>query len=87
MTVQERDELLETAVPLHDGPSSRRFNVRRLPDGSLQMFDAKCHDPSGPAFHAHPASFVPARVLRVFRDSGLITDPEYKRLVKEFGQP
>lgn len=88
MTVEERDALLKTAVPLHpDDSSSRRFNVRRLPDGSLQLFDAKCHDVQLPAFHAHPATFVPARVLRAFRDNGLITVPEYRRLVREFGQP
>ena len=88
MTVDERGALLEAAVPLsEEDPSSRRFNVRRLSDGSLQVFDAKCHDTSIPEFHAHPATFVPTKVLRAFRDSMLISDPEYKRLVKEFGQP
>ena len=39
-----------------------------------------------PEFHAHPAGYVPACVLRALRDSGVLTLPEYKKLVRQFGQ-
>jgi len=38
-------------------------------------------------FHGHPASYVPAAILRVFRDDGRITAAEYKRLVDRFAVP
>ncbi len=88
MTVPERNELLETAVPRdpHD-PRSRRFNVRRGPDG-LEVYDAKWTQAvdGDPEFHGHPATHVPAAVLRAFRDQGKITEAEYRHLVKRFGR-
>lgn len=87
MTVAERDRLLETAIPMDpNDASSRRYNIRRTSSG-LVLFDAKCHEVVGgePAFHAHPATFVPGKILRQFHQAGLITRAEYDRLVKGFG--
>lgn len=87
MTVEERTRLLTDSVPVDPSdPSSRRFNVRRT-DTGLEVYDAKCHRVvDGVAeFHGHPATYVPAKVLRDLRDLGRLTEPEYKRLIKDFG--
>lgn len=85
--MEERDELLRSAVPEDPSvPSSRRYNVRRTAQG-LETYDAKCHQiiDGEPEFHAHPAGRIPGRILRRFRDEGRISQPEYKKLLKEFG--
>lgn len=85
--VEERSALLASAVPLDPSdPHSRRYNLRRAA-GRPEFFEAKWHrDVDGaPEFHGHPTSRVPSRVLRAFRDSGLLAEPEYRRLVKELG--
>lgn len=89
LTIDERNDLLATAVPLDPAdPRSRRFNVRRCARG-LELYEAKwTRDVDGEAeFHGHPTSYVPARVLRGLRDCGRITTSEYRRLVKRFGCP
>jgi hypothetical protein len=89
LTVRERRVLLETAVPLDPiDPRSRRFNARRGPQG-LELYDAKwTRDVEGePEFHGHPATYVPTAVLRALRDRGMITDAEYRRLIRDFGSP
>jgi hypothetical protein len=87
MTVQERRELLSSSIPNDPGdPHSRRYNVRRTSRG-IELYEAKwTRDVNGvPEFHGHPASYVPARVLRTFLADGKITSPEYNRLRKDFG--
>jgi len=89
MSVDERDMLLSASIPLDEGnPRSRRWTLRRL-DGALEFFDIKWtrHIDGDEEFHGHPASFVPARILRVFRDQESISGAEYKRLVKDFAVP
>jgi hypothetical protein len=86
MTVQERRGLLEQSLALDEGdPRSRRFAVRRTEQG-LELFDVKWtqDDADGvPVFHGHPASRVPRAILKQWRDAGLITQPEYRRLSRE----
>src|SRR5258708_29847749 len=89
LTVADRNELLAAAIPLDpQSPHSRRYNLRRTVAG-LELFEAKFTEVVGGAvvFHGHPATYVPAKVLRQFRDRGLISIAEYKRLVKGFGSP
>ncbi len=88
LTPAERTQLLDESIPQNPGDAhSRRYNVRRSGKG-LEVYDAKWHaDVEGePEFHAHPAGYVPTRVLRALRDAGTITGSEYRRLVKQFGQ-
>ncbi len=87
LTEAERNRLLKTSVPRDPAdPHSRRFNVRRGPRG-LEVYEAKWTlDLDGESeFHGHPASWVPANVLRKFRDDGRITKAEYTKLVRDFG--
>lgn len=87
MTIDERRQLLDSAVPLDpSNPRSRRFNVRRGTAG-MELYDAKwTQDVAGePEFHGHPATFVPAKILRALRDKGRISPTEYKNLVRRFG--
>jgi len=60
--------------------------VRRGETG-LEFFEAKFtrHVDGDLEFHGHPTRRVPAKVLRVFRDRGLISLAEYRRLVQELG--
>lgn len=85
MTVAERNLLLAGSVAVDpDDIHSRRFAVRRTERG-LEFFDVKwTQDVDGvPEFHGHPASRVDRRVLKVFRERGLITEAEYNRFRKE----
>lgn len=87
LTVADRDVLLLSSIPIDPGqPHSRRYNLRRSGAG-LEIFEAKFTEEVAGAsvFHGHPASYVPAKILRQFRDSGVISTAEYRRLVKEFG--
>ena len=89
LQVSERQQLLEHAIAGDPtDPHSRRYNVRRGRAG-LEVFEAKwTQDTEGePEFHGHPASYVPARVLRALRDDGRLTQPEYRRLIRSFGCP
>src|SRR2546430_1085900 len=89
MTVAERDQLLQDAVPIDaSDAASRRFAVRRSLR-ALELYDIKrTGDVNGePEFHGHPATFVPAKVLRTFRDLGRISQAEYRQLIKDFGCP
>lgn len=89
LRIGERQQLLETAIASDpDDAHSRRYNVRRAAAG-LEVFEAKwTQDVAGePEFHGHPASYVPARVLRHLQDDGRITESEYRRLIRSFGCP
>lgn len=70
-----------------DGRESR-YAVRRTLRG-LELYEAKYTGliDGEPEYHGHPATYVPARVLRLLRDRGLLSDPEYRSLVKSFGTP
>ena len=88
LTVRERCELLLTSVAEDpDNPRSRRFNVRRGPDGLLRAFAAQAtREIDGDVeFHGYPCTRVPVRVLRVFRDDRRITEAEYRKMVKTLG--
>jgi len=89
ITVEEREDLLAQAVPVSEkDPCARRYAMRRGEHG-IELFDAKLTqlDDGEPEFHGHPATFVPANVLRRFREEGRIEGSEYRRLVKRFGCP
>ncbi|MCC7383741.1 MAG: hypothetical protein IT384_18005 [Deltaproteobacteria bacterium] len=85
MTVEERNHLLEASVPIdRDDPHSRRFTVRRVDGGALELYDLKwTRDVDGePEFHGHPATRIDRSVLKALRERKDITDSEYKRLAK-----
>lgn len=85
MTVEDRNVLLATSVPVDaSDPRSRRFAVRRTSTG-LEIFDIKYgRDVDGiPEFHGHPASRIDRRALKLLRDTGQITSAEYNRLRRE----
>lgn len=85
MSPQERDVLLRDSVALDpESETSRRYAVHRG-DSGLEFFEAKCTRvvEGDPEYHGHPTSRVPSKVLRIFRDRGLITTPEYRRAVRQ----
>jgi hypothetical protein len=85
MTVEERNLLLSASLPVNaEDPRSRRVAWRRH-DGRVEFYDVKyTRDVDGvPEFHGHPASRVDSRVLRELRAQNAITEPEYRRLLRE----
>lgn len=87
MTAAERSALLENSIPKDpDSARSRRYAVRRTDQG-IEFFEAKfTWDVGGePEFHGHPATHVPAKVLRRFLNDARITPAEYRRFVKRLG--
>jgi len=89
MSISERNALFMESIALNPSdPTSRRFTIRRGQAG-LELFDIKFHDyvAGEPEFHGHPASFVPAAILRELNESGRISTAEYRRLVRTFGCP
>jgi hypothetical protein len=83
MTVAERQALLRASIPEDVGsPGSRRYALRR--GDRIEWFVAVVTEFVGgqPVFHDYPVTHVPSRVLRVFRDQGLIIDSEYQRMIK-----
>lgn len=89
MSVAERDRLLKAAISVETAsPSSRRYAFRRGGRG-LEFFDIKRTRQLGEdhEFHGHPAEWVPAMVLRAFRDRGDLSPAEYRELVQDFGSP
>lgn len=87
LSVAERDELLKSSVPVApDNECARRYALRRSASG-LELYDLKFTRivDGEPEFHGHPASRVPARILRKFRDQGELSPAEYRRLIKSFG--
>lgn len=87
MTIDERNELLEASLPIdQDDGRSRRYALRRSVSG-VKFFDIK-HTGTiegDEEFHGHPASWVPARVLRHFRDSEALSQSEYETFVRTMG--
>ena len=87
MAVEERVALLGTSLAQDPASgSSPRFALRRGPAG-LEFFEGRLTRWVGedPEFHGFPTARVPAPVLRQFRDMGLVTAAEYRRLVKDLG--
>ena len=82
LTIAERNTLFETSVAeSDDDPRSRRYNVRRTALG-LELYEAQCATIDDHVeCHGYPTDHIPARILRVLRDRGSITDVEYRRLV------
>lgn len=89
MTVDERTALLDCSIACDpDDPIARRWTMRRSQDG-LEFFDIKWTGglDGENIFHGHPASYVPAVILRTFRDLGHISQAEYRQLIKSFAVP
>jgi hypothetical protein len=87
LTVDERSRLLEESVPEDPAnPASRRYAMRRSAD--LEWFVAVLTEyrDGEPVFHGYPERHVPAKVLRVFRNSETITEVEYRRMTRELGR-
>ena len=87
MTLRERAQLLRDSIPLDpDSPTSRRFAIRRNQSG-LEFFTARVTQVANGevVYNGYPASHVPGSVLRQFRDGGVISRSEYRRLVKRLG--
>jgi hypothetical protein len=82
LTVAERNDLFVTSVADNPAdPCSKRYNVRRTA-GGLELYEAQCAEFDGDVeCHGYPTSHIPAKVLRMLRDAGTITDVEYNRLV------
>jgi hypothetical protein len=85
MTVGERNDLLQASIPERStDPASPRYSVRRTEHG-IEFFEAMFTrwDGEEAEFHGFPTKIVPASVLRQFRDRGAITQPEYRRELRE----
>jgi hypothetical protein len=85
MSVQERERLLLESVPEDpERPDSPRYAFRVTAQG-LEWFAGRCTwMVDGEAeFHGYPASSVPIKVLKRLRDSGRLSDAEYRRLRRE----
>ena len=84
MTIEDRDDLLRNSME-DPNNSARRYALRR--GRVLEWFEGKLTEVQGnePVFHGHPTRRVPARVLRIFRNAGTISDAEYRQMVKELG--
>jgi hypothetical protein len=87
MTIDERNGLFEASLPIDpDDSRSRRYALRRSVSG-VEFFDIE-HTGTiegDEEFHGHPASWVPARILRRFLDSGTLSRAEYEALVRTMG--
>jgi hypothetical protein len=61
----------------------------RRAEGGVEFYDIKWTGflDDDDEFHGHPASYVPATILRRFRDGGRITAAEYRRFVNTFAIP
>lgn len=87
MTLQERTQLLRNSVAEDPNlPTSRRFAVRRT-DSGLEFFAVQMTRivDNETEYHGYPTFYVPVKILRQFRDDGIITRAEYRNLVKRLG--
>jgi len=86
MPLTERQELLTKSIPDPKKPQTCRYALRRGEAG-LEWFEGRLtrYDGEEPVFHGYPTKAVPARVLRIFRDAGEITQAEYRRTVRQLG--
>ena len=87
MSPQERAALLQDSIAIDPGsPTSQRFAFRRGESG-LEFFTARTTQVvnGDVEFHGYPTPHVPGRVLRRFRDQDLISNAEYRSLVKRLG--
>ena len=87
MTIQERTQLLRDSIAENpDSPTTRRFAVRRS-DSGLEFFAAQMtRIVNGETeYHGYPTFYVPVKILRQFRDNGIITRSEYRMSVKRLG--
>lgn len=88
MTPRERTLLLQGSTAEDpDLPTSRRFAVRRNDSGGLEFFAAQhTRIVDGESeYHGYPTQYVPGKVLRQFRDDGVISNAEYRKLIKWLG--
>ena len=69
-----------------NAPKSRRFAVRRT-DAGLEFFTAQVTQvvKGECEYHGYPTRQIPGRILRQFKDDGVISLPEYRKLVKRLG--
>lgn len=83
MTIAESTQLLEHSIPDPNNPDRRRFAMRRTVPGP-QWFEGKLTEriDETAVYHGYPTDYVPAKVLRAFRDRGDISDAEYRAMVK-----
>lgn len=84
MSIQERNELLRASIPERaDDPCPRRYALRRSARG-LELYEAKYTEMQGNelVFHGYPTTAVPCQVLRRLKDEGLLSEAEYRRLVR-----
>ena len=84
MTPQERAALLQDSIAIDPrSPTSQRFAFRRTIAG-LEFFTARMTQvvKGDVKFHGYPTRQVPVSVLRAFRDQDLISQAEYRSLVK-----
>jgi len=84
MTVAERNELLAMSVSENaSDPESRRYALRRG-DTGIECYAALLTEweKDELVYHGYPTHHVPAKVLREFRDGGLINNVEYKKLLR-----
>lgn len=54
-------------------------------DVGIEIFAAQAHSPAGQEpieLHGYPIAAAPAKVLRVFRDRGEVSEAEYRRLLR-----
>ncbi len=88
MSLRERAALLRASVAEDiDSPMSRRFAVRRDESG-LQFFAAQATrttEGGEVEFHGYPTNRVPGKVLRRFKDEGMLSQAEYRSLLKRLG--
>ncbi len=87
MTIDERSRLLDESIPEDaNDVQSTRYALRRVATG-MEWFAARFTqmDADEAVFHGYPADFVPAKVLRRFRDDGRISETEYRRLIRDLG--
>lgn len=84
LSVAERNRLLGESIPDLNNPEKRRFAMRRTSTG-LEWFEGKLTEvvDREPVFHGYVTDFVPAKVLRLFRDRGSISEAEYRSQVKK----
>ncbi len=90
MSLAERESLFRESIPIvADDPKSNRVAVRRA-DHGLELYIGRLTQERADGtleFHGHPVTpgrpKIPPAALRELRDSGKISEPEYRRLVRQ----
>ncbi len=85
MSIEERRALLAESVP--EDPAqlgSPRYAFRVTAQGFEWFAGRLTRIVDGePEFHGYPTNYVPIRVLKHLRDTGRLSDPEFRRLRRE----